>query len=389
MGSSDSSSSSSNDMSNSLGQLTGGVIQISRTLIQNRMNEGWGDTIREKLKKEMDKNPNLEKQITEKYKISINEFVEALGNEESFKQAFLLPNYKPDKILKEIEEELKQAKSFKDAGCPYTELELKKAINRINDRKSKLSEHKFELILTECMASDFKNILFKQFVNTVYTFGGLHSALSLDGTIIEWGRGPCGDSLVCPTMDLKRFLFAFEVKAREDKGFFAMIGEKISAAVTNILDFFTGGEYGRWSVGRANEKKLDKIAKICVMFNRSRYYNPVTLNCQHFVECILNQIDSDFSFEGNINSLIYKLKYEGKVDFYFNGREFRTRKELDDYVKTINFSALCKNDKKLLMCYKNTFDVYLMNDENNEKYKTSEEAKNYWNELIRKENFGD
>lgn len=267
-------------------------------------------------------------------------------------------------------------------------MELKEAIKRINERKSKLSEHKFELILTECPASDCKNILFKEFVNTVYTFGGMHSALSLDGTIIEWGRGPCGVSLVCPTMDIKRFLFSFEIKTREDKGFFAMIGEKISGAITSILDFFSGGAYGRWSVGRANEKKLDKIAQICVMFNRCRYYNPATLNCQHFVEMILNQIESDFSFDGNLNYIINKLKNEGKVDFYFNGREFRTRKELDDYVKTINFRDLCINDKKLLMCYKNTFDIYLMNDENNEKYKTTDEAKKFWNELIRKENFG-
>ena len=30
-----------------------------------------------------------------------------------------------------------------------------------------------------------------------------------------------------------------------------------------------------------------------------------------------------------------------------------------------------------------------MNDKNNEKYQTTEEAKNYWNELIRKENFNE
>ena len=63
--------------------------------------------------------------------------------------------------------------------------------------------------------------------------------------------------------------------------------------------------------------------------------------------------------------IIDKLKKEGKVDFYFNGHKFRTRKELDDFVKTIDFSGLCENDKKLLMCYKNTLDIYLMNDKYN------------------------
>ena len=44
-----------------------------------------------------------------------------------------MPNYKQDKILKEIEEELEQAKEFKELGCPYSENELKKAIQRFNN----------------------------------------------------------------------------------------------------------------------------------------------------------------------------------------------------------------------------------------------------------------
>ena len=390
MGSSNSSnSSSSNSLSNSFGEVVDGVVGIAYYLLRNMMAQSWVETIRLKLRKELDKDSNLERQIKEKYGLSIDEFAVVLGDEELFKKTFLLPNYQPHKILEEVEKELEQVKMFNDVGCPMTETELKEAINRINDRKSKLSEHKFELILTECEASKINNILFKSFVNSYYEFGVLHSALSLDGTIIEWGRGPCGDSLVCPTMDISQFLFAFEVKAREDESFFTMIGNKIKDAITSILDFFSGGAFGRWSVGRANEKKLDQIAKICVMFNRCRYYNPVNLNCQHFVKAILKAIDSDFSSDGEFRNIINMLEREGKVNFIFRGRNFSTRKELDDYVKSINFSSLCQNDKKLLLSYKNTFDKYLITDKNNEKYKTTDEARKFWNELIRKENFND
>ena len=55
-----------------------------------------------------------------------------------------------------------------------------------------MSESKLELILTECSASESNNILFRTIVNKIYEFGILHSAISLDGTIIEWGRGPFG-----------------------------------------------------------------------------------------------------------------------------------------------------------------------------------------------------
>ena len=388
MGSSISSSSSSSSGSSYIGssdESSSGIIEVIRYLLSDKIDSGWTDTIRTKLRKETDKNPDLKNQIEKKYGVSFDEFAVALGDQEQFKKIFLLPHYKPDLILKEIEEVVKDTKELQELGCcPLTEEEIRHAIDEINNRKSKLSEHKFELILTECQASDIKNILFKNFVNTVYEFGGLHSALSLDGTIIEWGRGPCGDSLVCPTMDLRRFLFSFEVKAKEDEGFFASIGNIIKGAITSILDFFSGGAFGRWSVGRANDQKLDKIAKICVQFNRSRFYNPISVNCQHFVKAILKAIDSDFVSDGEFRKIIESLEEKGKVDFYFKGNYFNSRKQLDDYIKSIDFHGLSKNDKKLLICYKNTFDVYHMNDKNNEKYKTTEEARNYWNELIRK-----
>ena len=225
------------------------------------MDQSWVETIRLKLRKELDKNSNLERQIKEKYCLSIDEFAVALGDEELFKKTFLLPNYQPHKILEEVEKELEQVKMFNDVGCPMTETELKEAINRINDRKSKLSEHKFELILTECEASKINNILFKSFVNSYYEFGVLHSALSLDGTIIEWGRGPCGDSLVCPTMDISQFLFAFEVKAREDESFFTMIGNKIKDAITSILDFFFRRCFWKMVGGQSKRKKAGSNCK--------------------------------------------------------------------------------------------------------------------------------
>lgn len=389
MGSSDSSCSFSEPLPNFSGIDSTSVFEALAYLLKAKENESWTLTIKEKLRKEIDKNPYLIKQIERKYDVSFEQFSVALGDPELFKKVFLLPKYKPDKLMREINEELQQVKEFKDNGCPLTENEINETIKRINDRKSKLSEYKFELILTECQASDIKNILFKSFVNSHYEFGALHSALSLDGTIIEWGRGPCGASLICPTMDIQRFLFAFEVRAREDTGFFEALGSMIKGAVTTLLNFFSGGAYGRWSVGRANDKKLDTIAKICTMYNKMRFYNPLTINCQHFVNQILKAIEADFTSEGEFKNIIERLERDGKVDFYFKGHSFNSRKDLDDYVKSINFDNLCKDDKKLLMCYKNTFDIYYMNDKENTRYQSTDEAKKMWNDLISKEKFND
>lgn len=153
------------------------------------------------------------------YGLELDDFIIALGDEKVFKETFLLPNYVPNKIMKELNEELSNLQELKDLGDNMTTEELNNVVKRINERGKKLSESKLELILTECLASDNKNFLFRSFVNAIYDFGVLHSAISLDGTIIEWGRGPCGQNIVCPNLDIKRFLFAFEIKAKEDDNF--------------------------------------------------------------------------------------------------------------------------------------------------------------------------
>ena len=80
----------------------------------------------------------------------------------------------------------------------------------------------------------------------------------------------------------------------------------------------------------------------------------MTTNCQNFVREILNAIESDFNFEGEFGNIIRKLEIEGKLDFIFRGKISIKRKELDEYVKSISFRDLHPNDKRLLICYKNT-----------------------------------
>jgi len=75
------------------------------------------------------------------------------------------------------------------------------------------------------------------------------------------------------------------------------------------------------------------MEKICVKYNRNKYYKAITTNCQHFFREILNAIKSDFNFEGEFRKTIMKLETEGKVDFIFNGRIFKKKIELDRYVK--------------------------------------------------------
>jgi len=370
-------------------KLYDGVVNVNTDLLVKGMNadDPGIETIKKKLLKMKEKNPQLLEEIKRIYGLELDSFAVVLGNAKLFKETFLLPNYKPNKILNDLNKELSELQELKDFGDNMSEEEYKESINKLNERKKRLSESKFELILTECIASD-TNFLFKSIINKIYDFGVLHSAISLDGTIIEWGRGPCGQDLVYPNTDIISFLFSFEIKAKEDDNFFAIIWKKLKDASSFVLDFFSGGAYGRWSLGKANDSKLDKIAEVCVMYNKHKYYNAATNNCQHFVKMILKKIDSDFSFDGEFGKIIKDLETKGKAEFSFKGKIFNTRKELDDYVKSIDFSSLSKNDKKLLMCYKNTFDIYLRSqkdEKDKEKFKSTKEDEEFWRDLIMKE----
>ena len=93
--------------------------------------------------------------------------------------------------MDDLNKQLSELQELKDLGNNITEEQLNKDINKQKERKKNLCESKLEFILKECSSSD-TNFLVRSLINKCYDFGVLHSAISLDGTIIEWGRGPCG-----------------------------------------------------------------------------------------------------------------------------------------------------------------------------------------------------
>ena len=127
----------------------------------------WKGTILDKLNQQKKIDSNLEKNIREKYGVSLEDFAIILGDEEQFKEKLLLPNYKPDRIIKELNDDMQRFESLKDLGDEYIHQQFRNFIEGINKRKEKLSETKMELILTECMSSKVNNYLFRTIVNNI------------------------------------------------------------------------------------------------------------------------------------------------------------------------------------------------------------------------------
>lgn len=180
----------------------------------------------------------------------------------------------------------------------------------------------------------------------------------------------------------------------------AMYGLPILGFLGNIA-VIGGISYGvfyayslSWELKKINEDELNKIAKKCVFYNKRKHYDKYSNNCQNFVNDILKEIDAPFDPKGELKKVIDKISQNGYSSFSFQGREFKSRREFDEYVKSINFKDLCIDDKKLLLCYKSLYDdrLRIIKKEENqhplteeeilekEKYITDDE--DFWKDLL-------
>lgn len=64
------------------------------------------ETIKKKLSKMQEKDPKFLEEIKRVYGLELDSFAVTLGDAKLFKETFLLPNYKPHKILNDINKEL-------------------------------------------------------------------------------------------------------------------------------------------------------------------------------------------------------------------------------------------------------------------------------------------
>ena len=90
---------------------------------------------------------------------------------------------------------------------------------------------------------------------------------------------------------------------------------------------------------------------------------------------------------GEVGRILKIAEDKGNIiDFVYYDKKFNTRKELDDFIIKCNFKELPNDHRRLLFCYKNVFEYY-SRYRKDEKYKTTEEAKNFWRKLSCNEKF--
>ncbi|RMZ96901.1 hypothetical protein BpHYR1_014888 [Brachionus plicatilis] len=316
--------------------------------------ENWYKTIQEKLSYQKKINPELSENIMKLYGMSEAEFIAVLGNEKEFKEFFLKPKINAKSVINDV---LRQTSDLESLGIS-NESELEVAINQLNISRGDISElHHLKLLLTTIDYTPYTivrwavNEIFFRHLN-MFKLGALHSAVSLDGIVLEWGRGICGESIVCPSLDVQR---------------------TISCFYSNRLALVDG-----LYLSTVCENQLDELARICVGYNRRKVYDLFSNNCQKFTDTIIHTLGLELNFDGELGRVLEEIKRNGECTVYKYGDEtFKTRSQLDEYMM-MHFSELSKNDQKLFFAYKNIFENNLICEPNNPDLQTSEKANEAW-----------
>ena len=336
--------------------------------------------IQEKLTKESKENANLYQQIKDNHGFDIEDFIFILGDQDAFKQKYLMPHYKMYNILQEINIKINDLRKKQ-----LSNEELQQHLLYFYKKKLELAESKMEIFFCNALSQDKK--VLKTLANIVMPYGPTHTGLLIDDIVIQWGRGKLGLSLVEPWKDVKYndYIFAVELDNK-------IVWNLIKETYDNLTDYITGKKnyelMGTLKAFSIIDSQLDSIAETCVYYNKNKTYHIVLENCQHFVNNILNKLKIKAHFRGEIGHFFQKVKEKCDVfDFVYKDKKFCNRKELDEYVLQIDFKELPYDHRMVLFCFRNVFEYYLRNKPNDSKYQTSDLAKEYWNELSNDEKF--
>lgn len=330
----------------------------------------------------MKKNEKSEKYYTKvanRYDMNLKDFAFCLGDREAFAQFFLKPHYNNGKIAESI---MKELNPLKDAKDYLKEKEIENILNELNERKRKeFAKSKLELTLEDISIFKKRKNLKKltnvatSFMEEKFPYGALHAGLKIDEVLIDWED----ESIVCPRINLQSILFSFYLK---NEGFWNKMKQFFKMFFEIIKNFFKNGSFGIWDITVLADIEINLIAKICVSFNRYKTYDKFDCNCQHFVTMILKELNCENSLGPELQRILREIQKNGNAKFPYKGTEFTSRIQFDNYVSQLNFKYLFNEDKILLLCYNNNYDIKEQNDKDNPLWKTNKRS--FWENMNEK-----
>ena len=265
-----------------------------------------------------------------------------------------------------------------------SEKEIELAINDLEDLKTQLANSRLELYFCNVFNSE----TLKPLANVVMPYGLLHVGIKIDDLCIQWGRSIVGKSLVIPWGDViyNDYIFAIEFDNQP-------IWNLIKETFNNLRDYITNkkdyNSMGTIQALKIADTQLKDIANCSIKYNVDRNYNLIFKNCQYFANKIIKKLNFNVYQDGEVGKVLKKVKdVLNPFEFEFKGNVFKCREDLDNYVLINDFSKFTKDERRVLFCFRNVFEFYANSKPDEQKYKSSDYAQAYWNELAEIEKFG-
>ena len=307
-----------------------------------------------------------------------DEYMFTLQDEAAFREKFLVPHYKMRNLLEILNETIKTLRQKQ-----LTEKELKKKKKDLMKIRKQLANSRLEIYF--CNVSDNQTI--KPFANATQPYGLIHVGLLVDDVCIQWGRSILGKSVVNPSKDViyNDYIFAIELENNEIWNLIRETFNNLDDYLTNKKDINSMGTIKALTIA---EKQLDIIAHEAVNYNVNKNYNLVFKNCQRFADKIIKKMGLNVNKNGEAGEVL-KMAMDklNRFDFSFKGKDFKTRADLDNYIRINDFRLFSKEERRVLFCYRNVFDYWGRTYPNEAKYKSTDLAKELWDDLADKEKF--
>jgi len=312
-------------------------------------------------------------------KLSKDDYIFAMQDARTFKEKFLVPNYKMFNLLSLVNQTI-----FYLRKRNLTLWEIESSVKELENFKTELANSRIELYF--CNVCDNESL--KPLANIFMPYGLLHVGILLDEVCIQWGRSVIGKSLVNPSADTiyNDFIFAIELENQQIWNLIKETYNHLEDYITNKRDYNQMGTKIAFDI---SNNQLDLIANECVNYNENKDYNIVFQNCQHFANNIIDKLGFKVNTSGEVGKVLNKAKDKlNPFTFEFKGTAFETRKDLDNFILINEFNDFSPEERRLLLCYRNVFDYYERFKPNEKKYQSSEIARAYWNEFAEKVKFG-
>ena len=341
--------------------------------------EKFVETIKEKCEKEEVNFDNKFPQIKEYNGMDKDEYLFTLQNEAAFKNKFLIPHYKMRNLLEIFNETVKNLSQKK-----LNEKVFKKKKRELLNMRKQMANSRLEIYF--CNVSD--NQTLKPFANATQPYGLIHVGLLVDDVCIQWGRSILGKSIVNPSKDViyNDYIFAIELENTVIWNLIRETFNHLDEYLTNKKDVNTMETIKALEI---TNNQIDIIAHECVNYNVNKNYNLVFKNCQRFADKIIKKLGLTVNKNGEVgNVLSMAMDKLNKFDFCFKGKDFKTRADLDNYIRINDFRLFSKEERRVLFCYRNVFDYWGRAYPNEEKYKTTDLTQDFWDNLADKEKFG-